>query len=184
MAQSEHSAKFASLHVELIQGDITRQRTDAIVNAANSALASGGGVDGAIHRAAGPAILQETRTRFPEGCPTGSAVATSAGNLTGVRHIFHAVGPIWRGGQQGEDALLQSAIARCLELAEEHDCMSIAFPALSTGVYNVPVARAARLMLATITDAAPQVRSLQLVRMVLFDETTLMEFSQQLTNRS
>lgn len=184
MTQFIHSTKFGSLQVELTQGDITRQRTDAIVNAANSALAGGGGVDGAIHRAAGPAILQETRLRYPEGCPTGSAVATSAGELAGVRHIFHAVGPIWRGGEQGEDALLQSAISRCLALAEEHDCRSIAFPAISTGVYAFPVARAARITLATIADASPQLRSLQLVRVVLFDEPTFLEFSKQLTDRA
>src|SRR5262245_48826320 len=104
--------------IELVQGDITAQRLDALVNAANSELAGGGGVDGAIHRAAGPAVMEETRTRYPLGCPPGDAVVTGAGRLP-VRFIFHAVGPIWRGGQQGETDLLRSAYRRCLELAVE-----------------------------------------------------------------
>src|SRR5262245_20439834 len=108
-------AVFNLSRLELVQGDITAQEVDAVVNAANSALAGGGGVDGAIHRAAGPVLMQQTRARYPEGCPTGSAVATDAGNLK-ARHVFHAVGPVWRGGNAGEPEHLASAYRRCLEL--------------------------------------------------------------------
>src|SRR3954468_7769612 len=100
--------------IELVQGDITRQEVDAIVNAANSRLAGGGGVDGAIHRRGGPAIMQETAERYPEGCPTGSAVISCAGNLT-TKHVIHAVGPFWSGGERGEPALLACAIRQSLE---------------------------------------------------------------------
>src|SRR6476620_11837668 len=120
--------------IELIQGDITLHDVDAIVNAANSQLAGGGGVDGAIHRRGGPSIMQETDSRYPAGCPTGSAVITSAGNLA-AKYVIHAVGPVWSGGQRGEDALLAAAFQRSLELALEHGCTSIAFPALSAGAY-------------------------------------------------
>jgi O-acetyl-ADP-ribose deacetylase (regulator of RNase III) len=107
--------------LELAQGDITRAQVDAIVNAANSALAGGGGVDGAIHRAAGPGLMQETRRRYPDGCPTGGAVITSAGALP-VRYVIHAVGPIWRGGLSGEPDELAGAYRGSLELASEHGC--------------------------------------------------------------
>src|SRR5262245_2099102 len=110
--------------IELVQGDITQQQVDAIVNAANSRLAGGGGVDGAIHRRGGPAIMRETAERYPGGCPTGSAVITGAGNLA-ARHVIHAVGPIWSGGQRGEADLLAAAIRRSLELAAENGCKSI-----------------------------------------------------------
>src|SRR5690606_14741169 len=115
--------------LELLQGDITRQQVDAIVNAANSDLAGGGGVDGAMHRAGGPTLMSETREKFPDGCPTGSAVPTSGGKLP-VKFVFHAVGPIWRGGQDGEPELLRSTFQKCLELAVEHHCDSLAFPAI------------------------------------------------------
>ena len=128
--------------LELTLGDITRQTVDALVNAANSQLAGGGGVDGAIHRAAGPAVMAELRQRYPLGCPTGDAVVTGAGNLP-VKFIFHAVGPVWRGGQHQESEYLRSAYRRCLELATQHDCRSVAFPSLSTGVYRFPVDLAA-----------------------------------------
>src|SRR5262245_4867885 len=110
--------------IELVQGDITLQEVDAIVNAANSRLAGGGGVDGAIHRRGGPAIMRETSERYPDGCPTGSAVVSAAGNLA-ARHVFHAVGPFWSGGGRGEAELLASAVRRSLELAIEHGCKSI-----------------------------------------------------------
>ena len=155
--------------LELARGDITRQHAQAIVNAANSKLAGGGGVDGAIHRAGGPEILAETAARYPDGCPTGSAVATGAGRLA-AKHVFHAVGPIWKGGRSGEDQLLAGAYRRCLEMAVELNCESIAFPAISTGVYGYPQDLAATVSLAAIREflrACP--RPLR-VRMVLFDD--------------
>jgi O-acetyl-ADP-ribose deacetylase len=132
----------------LREGDIIRVAADAIVNAANSALAGGGGVDGAIHRAGGPAImreLEEIRARFG-GCPTGSAVVTSAGNLPS-KYVFHAVGPVYRDGRHQEPELLASCYRKCLELAEEHEVETISFPAISTGVYGYPLTEAARIAL-------------------------------------
>jgi O-acetyl-ADP-ribose deacetylase len=159
--------KFVSRILELSQGDITREQVDAIVNAANSALAGGGGVDGAIHRAAGPSIIEETRSRYPDGCPTGSAVITAAGDLP-LRYIIHAVGPVWRGGLSGEAAQLAGAYRRSLELADEHICKSIAFPALSTGAYGYPMDLASRIALRTIIDFLDRPSSIELVRFVLF----------------
>lgn len=118
--------------LELVQGDVVAQQVDAIVNAANSRLAGGGGVDGAIHRAGGPIIMDETRRRYPAGCPTGSAVISSAGNLPS-KYVIHAVGPVWNGGRHGEEQLLASAYLAALELAVEHACRSAALSALSTG---------------------------------------------------
>ncbi len=158
----------AQSKLELVQGDITTQGVDAIVNAANSALAGGGGVDGAIHRAAGPVLMQQTRERYPQGCPTGDAVVTDAGLLR-ARHVFHAVGPVWRGGSANEAALLASAYRRCLELAVEHASASIAFPAISTGVYGYPKDLAAEVSLATVREHLLQHSMPALVRFVLFD---------------
>lgn len=165
--------------IELALGDITRQEVDAIVNAANSALAGGGGVDGALHRAAGPTVMEETRRRYPEGCPTGSAVATRAGKLK-AKYIFHAVGPVWRGGTSQEEELLRSAIAKCIELAEAYACESIAFPAISTGVYGYPLDLAAKATLDEIVKRLRDVESLQLVRFVLFGEGAYGQFSRVL----
>jgi O-acetyl-ADP-ribose deacetylase len=162
---------FSSSRLELAQGDITLQQIDAIVNAANSVLGGGGGVDGAIHRAAGPSLMQQTRERFPQGCPTGDAVATDAGKLK-ARHVFHAVGPVWRGGNAGEPKLLAGAYRRCLELAVEHACASIAFPAISTGVYGYPKDLAAEVSLTTARDFLVQQGKPALVRFVLFDGGT------------
>jgi len=170
---------FGTSSIELIQGDITRQEADAVVNAANSQLRIGGGVDGAIHRAAGLSVHQETQTRYPLGCPTGDAVSSSAGELK-ARFIFHAVGPIWAGGREGEPALLRSAYRRCLELAVKHQCSSIAFPAISTGIYSFPVDLAAENSLDEtrrfLLNGAP---SLQ-VRFVLFDAGTYAAFARVL----
>jgi O-acetyl-ADP-ribose deacetylase len=154
--------------LELQQGDITLQQVDAMVNAANSHLAGGGGVDGAIHRRGGPAIMAETSAQYPQGCPTGSAVISGAGNLP-ARYVMHAVGPVWSGGQRGEAELLAGAYRRCLELAAEHDCHSIAFPSLSTGAYRYPIDLAARIALRTAIDFLQQHQQPQLVRFVLFD---------------
>ena len=135
--------------LELVTGDITRQATDAIVNAANSRLAGGGGVDGAIHRGGGPGIMEETRRRYPQGCPTGDAVVTGAGELP-ARYVIHAVGPVWKGGQSQEESLLASAYRRGLEVAGAQQCASIAFPSLSTGAYAYPLPQAAHVALRTV----------------------------------
>jgi O-acetyl-ADP-ribose deacetylase (regulator of RNase III) len=160
---------FGKHRIELLQGDITRQTVDALVNAANSSLAGGGGVDGAIHRAGGPSLMEETDRRYPDGCPTGDAVPTSAGKLS-ARYVFHAVGPVWSGGHRGESDLLRSAYRRCLQLALEHDCRSIAFPAISTGVYGYPLDLAAEASLDEIRRflAESQHAEPLEVRMVLF----------------
>jgi O-acetyl-ADP-ribose deacetylase (regulator of RNase III) len=141
--------------LEIISGDITKLQVDAIVNAANSSLLGGGGVDGAIHRAGGPEILTECRkireTVYPEGMPAGNAVITGAGRLP-AQYIIHTVGPVWHGGANQEDAILQSAYRNSLDLAAESNVRSIAFPAISTGVYGFPKERAAGIVYRTITD--------------------------------
>jgi len=167
--------------IELVQGDITRQEVDAIVNAANSRLAGGGGVDGAIHRAGGPAIMEETRQRYPDGCPTGGAVPSGGGDLP-AKFVFHAVGPVWRGGTAGERGQLASAFRRCLELAVEHDCQSIAFPAISTGVYGYPIDLAAETALGTIRAFLEERAEPRLVRCVLFDAGAYAAFARVLEN--
>ena len=136
----------------LQEGDITKVAADAIVNAANSALAGGGGVDGAIHRAGGPAIMRELDPIRDKtgGCPTGSAVASCAGKLP-ARHVFHAVGPVYRDGRHGEPELLASCYRKCLELAEEYGVETISFPAISTGIYGYPLGEAAAIALREIT---------------------------------
>jgi O-acetyl-ADP-ribose deacetylase (regulator of RNase III) len=158
----------AGQRLELHQGDITLEEVDAIVNAANSRLVGGGGVDGAIHRRGGPAIMAETDAKYPEGCPTGSAVISTAGKLK-ARFVIHAVGPIWRGGQRGEAELLAGAYRRSLELAVEHDCRTIALPALSTGAYGYPMDQAARVALQTAIVFLRQQGKPERVRFVLFD---------------
>ena len=142
-------ANVGQCRLELLIGDITQQRVDAIVNAANQHLAGGGGVDGAIHRRGGPEIMAETARKYPQGCPTGSAVITSAGKLS-AQYVIHAVGPRWVGGQRGEAELLHSAYQRCLELAIQHRCRSVAFPALSTGAYGYPLEPASQIALSTV----------------------------------
>jgi O-acetyl-ADP-ribose deacetylase len=153
--------------LELHQGNITLEAVDAIVNAANSALAGGGGVDGAIHDCGGAAIMEETARRYPHGCPTGSAVISSAGRLA-ARYVIHAVGPIWQGGGQDEAELLESAYRSSLELAVEHACRSIALPALSTGAYGFPMDQASRIALATAKGFLERQSRPELVRFVLF----------------
>jgi len=162
--------------LELCQGDITAQQVDAIVNAANSRLAGGGGVAGAIHRRGGPEILQDTLARYPAGCPTGSAVISTAGRLA-ARWVIHAVGPVWSGGQHGEPELLASAYRRSLELAVEHGCRSVALPALSTGAYRFPMDQAARIAIKTAIDFLANHGRPELIRFVLFDATAYEAFS-------
>ena len=162
--------------IELCQGDITEHQVDAIVNAANSRLAGGGGVDGAIHRRGGPAIMAETREKYPNGCPTGSAVISGAGNLP-AKYVIHAVGPVWHGGQSGEKELLASAYRRSLELAVEHECRSVAFPAISAGAYGYPLEQAAELALQTAIDFLRARGTPELVRFVLFDQRAYSAFA-------
>ncbi len=159
--------------LELVRGDITQQHVDAIVNAANSALAPGGGVDGAIRRAGGSTITDETGRLG--GCATGDAVATSAGDLP-ARHVVHAVSPIWQGGDAGEAELLASAHRRAIEVAAELDCQSIAFPAISTGIYGYPPELAAPVALAAVREATARRPEMKLVRFVLFSEELLRAF--------
>jgi len=159
--------------LSIIQGDITRQATDAIVNAANSGLMGGGGVDGAIHRAGGPAILEECKQIVSRQgrLPTGQAVITTAGNMK-AKHVIHTVGPIWRGGNQGEPELLASAYRESLKLAAANNLSSVSFPSISTGVYGYPVNEASRVALREIISFLSETSSVKVVVFVLFDSRT------------
>jgi O-acetyl-ADP-ribose deacetylase len=170
--------------VSLIRGDITGFAADVIVNAANSALAGGGGVDGAIHRVGGPAVMDDLQRRYGPGrhCPTGSAVVSDAGDLP-ARFVIHAVGPVWRGGGAGEPDLLASAYRTSLDLAAEHGCRTVAFPSISTGIYGYPVRDAARVALATVDDwIAQRPDAFDSITFVLFSDETLRAFEE--TDRS
>jgi len=145
--------KIGKAKLILLQGDITEEKTDAIVNAANSSLLGGGGVDGAIHRAGGPKILEECKEiRRKQGiCPTGEAVITTGGNLK-AKYVIHTVGPIWRGGNQNEDNLLRNCYINSLKLAKENNIKKISFPSISTGAYRFPIEKASRIALKTVID--------------------------------
>ena len=160
-------------YIELVMGDITRQRVDAIVNAANSSLLAGGGVCGAIHRVAGPEL--EDACRAIGGCPTGQARITPGFRLP-ARFVIHAVGPVWRGGGNGEDDLLGSAYRSSMELAHERGLRSIAFPSISTGIYGFPVERAARIAVRELHAAAERFPEITTVRIVAFGEPTWQAF--------
>ena len=164
-------AQIGSCTLELVKGDITKQDTDAIVNAANSRLAGGGGVDGAIHRSGGPTIMEETQKKYPQGCSTGDAVITGAGDLP-AKYVVHAVGPVWNGGRHSEEEKLTGAYRRSLEVAIENQCRSISFPSLSTGAYRYPVSLAAQIALGTIIKHLKRTSNPKLVRFVLFDDKT------------
>jgi len=155
--------------LELVEGDITRQDTEAIVNAANSSLLGGGGVDGAIHRAGGPQILEECRQIG--GCPTGEARLTTGGNLKAA-YVIHTVGPIYQGGGHREAELLASCYRESLKLASSKGLTSLAFPAISTGAYGYPLTEAARIAIKTVLDYLTQHQEIRLVRFVLFGRPT------------
>ena len=155
--------------IEIIQGDITKQAVDAIVNAANTSLLGGGGVDGAIHRAAGPELLAECRTLH--GCRTGEAKITKGYRLP-ARFVIHTPGPVWHGGGSGEEALLASCYKSCLTLAAENGCKTVDFPSISTGVYHFPLEKASRIAISTIAAFLAEHPELERVRMVCFDGRT------------
>lgn len=171
MPRSVTSVSIGHALLELARGDITQERVEAIANAANRHLAGGGGVDGAIHRAGGPQIMKELKSKYPQGCPTGKAVLTGGGNLP-ARFVLHAVGPRYCGGPKDAE-LLASAYRSALTLCVEHGIATVAFPSISTGIYGYPLEEAAPLALKTVCDflhAHPG--KIRRVRFVLFDEKT------------
>lgn len=164
--------------LQIIQGDITKQSVDAIVNAANCSLLGGGGVDGAIHRAAGPELLAECRTL--NGCQTGKAKITRGYKLP-AKHVIHTPGPVWHGGSRGEAELLASCYRSCLELASENGCATVDFPSISTGVYHFPLEKASKIAVSTILDYLNTHPEIERVRMVCFDERTAGYYEAALT---
>lgn len=174
MEDNRHEVVINNVIVSLVHGDITQQTMEAIVNAANSRLMGGGGVDGAIHRAGGPAIIEECKQIIDRQgrLPAGKAVITTGGRLK-ARYVIHTVGPVWRGGNYGEPEILASAYRESLRLASKNNLRSIAFPSISTGVYGYPASPAAETALKTvITYLSNERTSLKKVMFVLFDETT------------
>jgi O-acetyl-ADP-ribose deacetylase (regulator of RNase III) len=170
--------------IELVQGDITRESTDAIVNAANSELLPGGGVCGAIHRAAGPSLAEECRKlRAERGrVATGHAVATGGGRLP-ARYVIHTVGPVWSGGASGEPEALASAYRESIRVADELGLKSIAFPAISTGIFGYPLGDATQVAVRTVREALPHAKNLSTVRFVVFDDAARQAYSEILNKR-
>lgn len=173
-ARGQGAEQDVRVRLELTRGDITRCRTDAVVNAANRSLLGGGGVDGAVHRAAGPELLAECRTLG--GCKTGEAKLTRGYNLP-ARFVIHTVGPVWQGGSAGEDALLASCYRNTFRVAAEHGLRSLAFVSISTGVYGFPIVRAARLALRELRVGLGENPDLERVVVVCFSEPDLAEYS-------
>lgn len=170
---SDYVIQLGLCQLQLLKGDITKIAVDAIVNAANSSLAGGGGVDGAIHRAGGPEVMRELRQvadRIGGHCETGQAVVTGAGRLP-AKYVFHAVGPSYRDGKHGEPDLLKSCYVTCLRLAAEHDVKAISFPAISTGIYGYPIEEAAGIAIRTVIDwLRDHAGSLRTVKLVQFSD--------------
>jgi O-acetyl-ADP-ribose deacetylase (regulator of RNase III) len=168
--------RIRNVQVFIVKGDITEQSTDAVVNAANTSLMGGGGVDGAIHRKGGPVILEECKRireqNWPNGLPTGRAVITKGGNLR-ARYVIHTVGPVWRGGNHGEAELLAEAYRNSIDLAVISGLRSVAFPSISTGAYNYPVEKAARIALQTVSETISRHSGLEQVTFTLFSEADL-----------
>jgi len=171
--------------LELVQGDITRETTDAIVNAANSELLAGGGVCGAIHRAAGPSLAEECRKLRAERGPvaTGHAVATSGGRLP-ARYVIHTVGPVWSGGASGEPEALAGAYRESIRVADELGLKSIAFPAISTGIFGYPLRDATEVAVRTAREVLPVAKNVNIVRFVVFDDAALQAYSQVLKSQA
>jgi O-acetyl-ADP-ribose deacetylase (regulator of RNase III) len=178
----DNEFKVGKATVKLVRGDITEMETDAIVNAANSSLMGGGGVDGSIHRRGGPKILEECKrirtTEWPQGLPTGKAVITSGGNLK-AKHVIHTVGPVWRGGNHGEPKLLAQAYQNSLRLAVAKGLKTVAFPSISTGVYGYPVKDACRVALNAVKEFLEKEDNLDEVVFVLFSESALEVYSDE-----
>lgn len=166
-----------SERIEIIRGDITRSDADAIANAANTSLLGGGGVDGAIHRAAGPRLLEECRTLH--GCETGKAKITKGYNLK-AKYVLHTPGPVWHGGSRGEAEKLAGCYRSCLALASEYGCKTVDFPSISTGVYGYPVDRAAKVALTAIAEYLGAHPEIERVRMVCFDSRTKAAYDEAL----
>ncbi len=162
---SDAQIDFDGKRMDIVQGDITKEEVDAIVNAANEGLRGGGGVDGAIHRAGGPDIMKACRKLG--GCPTGDARPTTAGNLP-ADYVIHAVGPVYKDGTRGEPELLAGCYRRSMEIADEKGCESIAFPAISCGVYGYPINEAANIALNTVKEELTRSSSVKIARFVLF----------------
>lgn len=165
--------------IQVVQGDITTVAADAVVNAANTTLMGGGGVDGAIHRAAGPALYAACE-KFG-GCPTGKARITSGFNLP-AKYIIHTPGPVWHGGDYGEEQLLANSYHNSLTLADEYGCRTVAFPSISTGVYSFPLARAAQIAVRTIREFLRSASHVEEVTMVCFDPTTARAYQAAVNN--
>lgn len=163
--------------LKIISGDITKVETDAIVNAANTSLLGGGGVDGAIHRAAGPELLAECR--MLHGCRTGQAKITKGYRLP-AKYVIHTPGPVWNGGSKGEEDLLQSCYENCLKLAVEYGCKTVAFPSISTGIYRFPLEKASVIAVCTILSFCKTHPELEEVQMVCFDERTRQYYEEAL----